>query len=746
VTKFCFVFSLLFPLTLLAQPGLQWIQTYDAERQEIFTDVFLAANGDFAACGYSKDRWVYPDTTQDMWMARIAPDGEEIWSRNFGSVGVADYANTLIESDSSDFIIGGSAGADTRAVRISDDGELIWSRSYGRNGELTAVIELKSGLFLFCGKSERQGYLLCINNQGDVNWQHTYSIAARSHYLTGLRETEGGYVVCGYAYFEDFAPHWRGWVLKVDENGDEIWSRTITPEPCQMFHGIVSTPNGFRIAGRFWTGDGRQDEDTGIIDITPNGNLDGYERIDVNGNDYPSALVRLPHGKTALVGMSYSSQQYQTPFVLVVNENRSADWSRVYSEEFRPANGFEMIGNGLSSVVWTPNSELIGGGYAMPVNNNPNRDGMLMKLEPLFLDPQWLYWEPHDTMLTVLQYDTVNFLVRADFHHPDSLGYTWFRNDSLFARDTAVAVVFDSLRQELIECLANAEGFTIAIRWHVSVEQLFIRDYAPNELNLEFRRGTALPCSLMTAAVEGAPVNFQWTLTDLDNFTSEVVAVDSAALIPLPRAGRFALEGLAWRGAISDRVVWELTVRSMVVNYWPEDLELTVIQGAGQNFGVQAVAPDSMVVEYRWLFDGEPVPSDGSEAFFQLDSLGEHQITAMVTAGADGDTLVWNVNVVPPDAAPGDELRTPTAFAGLTASPNPFNNETHISFNLDREQIIRLEVRDLQGRVVTTLFAGRGARGENRVIWDAAGVPSGVYLIRLEAERGVSYLKTALVR
>lgn len=93
-----------------------------------------------------------------------------------------------------------------------------------------------------------------------------------------------------------------------------------------------------------------------------------------------------------------------------------------------------------------------------------------------------------------------------------------------------------------------------------------------------------------------------------------------------------------------------------------------------------------------------------------------------------------------------EELASPSGFAMLNAYPNPFNNKTRVSFNLDCEQSVRLEARDLQGRTVAILFAGKGSSGENRVVWDAASVPSGVYLIRLEGETHAAGLKVALVR
>ena len=69
--------------------------------------------------------------------------------------------------------------------------------------------------------------------------------------------------------------------------------------------------------------------------------------------------------------------------------------------------------------------------------------------------------------------------------------------------------------------------------------------------------------------------------------------------------------------------------------------------------------------------------------------------------------------------------------------PNPFNPHTSIPFTLAAADAVRLQVYDLRGRLVRTLWDGPLAAGAHRLDWDGrntAGQPvaSGVYLYRLE--------------
>ena len=63
--------------------------------------------------------------------------------------------------------------------------------------------------------------------------------------------------------------------------------------------------------------------------------------------------------------------------------------------------------------------------------------------------------------------------------------------------------------------------------------------------------------------------------------------------------------------------------------------------------------------------------------------------------------------------------------------PNPFNPETTIEFYLPSQAFVSLKVYALQGTEITTLIAKNYPAGQHRIKWDAAGTPSGIYLLRL---------------
>jgi aminopeptidase N len=92
---------------------------------------------------------------------------------------------------------------------------------------------------------------------------------------------------------------------------------------------------------------------------------------------------------------------------------------------------------------------------------------------------------------------------------------------------------------------------------------------------------------------------------------------------------------------------------------------------------------------------------------------------------------------------PGD---VPAEFALHQNFPNPFNPGTVVRFTLPLRAEARLEVIDLLGRVVGRLHDGIAERGFTEVRWEAGGLPSGVYFVRLRSGGRTATVKAVLAR
>ncbi len=168
-----------------------------------------------------------------------------------------------------------------------------------------------------------------------------------------------------------------------------------------------------------------------------------------------------------------------------------------------------------------------------------------------------------------------------------------------------------------------------------------------------------------------------------------------------------------------------------------------------------AFAPDAVIPVIRNMYENYPLlwgPYGFRDAFnlstttpwYDTDYLGidEGPIVLMIENYYHGG--VWNRFMRNAD------IRTGLQRAGFTATadappvaaalelqawtePNPFAGSTTVRFRLPQSGRVRVTAYDLAGRAVARLLDAERPAGEGTVRWDAAGVPSGVYYVRLES-------------
>ena len=88
----------------------------------------------------------------------------------------------------------------------------------------------------------------------------------------------------------------------------------------------------------------------------------------------------------------------------------------------------------------------------------------------------------------------------------------------------------------------------------------------------------------------------------------------------------------------------------------------------------------------------------------------------------------------------------PNAISLKQNYPNPFNPQTTITYQIDAPQHVRLDVFNAQGQRIQTLVDGMRPAGEYSVRFDAASLPSGVYMYRIYTPDGAHTRKMLLIR
>jgi len=174
---------------------------------------------------------------------------------------------------------------------------------------------------------------------------------------------------------------------------------------------------------------------------------------------------------------------------------------------------------------------------------------------------------------------------------------------------------------------------------------------------------------------------------------------------------------------------------------------------AGSTFSFGAGGSDSYVVktdaqgDTLWTRTYGGIDYDRAYCIQQTTDGGYVLAGSTVSSGAgDHDYYVVKTGPDAPNAAPERIATLPAGFVLEQNYPNPFNASTTISFDLPRAGHVLLIIFDLTGRSVATLTDETMSAGSHHLNFNAAALPSGIYVYRLTTNGVSQSRKLALLK
>ncbi|MEM1117548.1 MAG: T9SS type A sorting domain-containing protein, partial [Bacteroidota bacterium] len=136
--------------------------------------------------------------------------------------------------------------------------------------------------------------------------------------------------------------------------------------------------------------------------------------------------------------------------------------------------------------------------------------------------------------------------------------------------------------------------------------------------------------------------------------------------------------------------------------------------------------------------------ASGATGTFDTEALPQTTPAGYIQTTSEGVFYGIGTPVANEDAGPGEAL--PTAFALGQPYPNPVAQRAALTYDVPEAARVRLVLYDVLGRAVTVLVEGEHAAGRHTATLDAAGLPSGVYVARLEAPAFAQTQRLTVVR
>ncbi len=169
------------------------------------------------------------------------------------------------------------------------------------------------------------------------------------------------------------------------------------------------------------------------------------------------------------------------------------------------------------------------------------------------------------------------------------------------------------------------------------------------------------------------------------------------------------------------------------LGHYIEDFEYVAALGTLDQYnGRTCVTPEYPSGTYAYFIT---IDSAGNSAYPYI--LGPEYYGVLVPgntgAGSGHITITETTMVYTPPTAVGENSHAPREFALEQNYPNPFNPSTHIAFSVQGSGFTTLRVYDVLGREVSTLVQTYLEPGFYKTSWDAANLPSGMYIYTLRS-------------
>lgn len=219
------------------QGHIEWQKTYGGQYADVLRSMEQTTDNGYILAGYSNspvsgDKTANNKGVGDFWIIKINDTGEIQWQDTYGAEG-DDQPYVIHQTSDGGYIVGGNSnsknalttlggivgnGTDYWLLKLDQDGAVVWSKTYdfGKVDILTSLVENKDQSYLIGGYAQSESKRPREGIMGKVS---------------GLvsKEKDG---------INDYI------ALKVNDKGEEIWSKTVGSAGEDILRKLVETRDG----------------------------------------------------------------------------------------------------------------------------------------------------------------------------------------------------------------------------------------------------------------------------------------------------------------------------------------------------------------------------------------------------------------------------------------------------------------------------------------------------------------------
>ena len=342
---------------------------YGGQKQDVAYSAAATTDGGYIITGLTMSM---VDSNGDIIVIKTNAHGDTMWTRIYGGP-LLEGGNFVMQTLDGGYMVSGhtqdfgARDCDAYLMKLDQYGNSQWIKAYGGDSDdiSYSVVELSGGGYLIGGMTASYGdtgtslnkhvYLIKTNSLGDTVWTRVYAGPGNEECMSVTGTPDGGFLAVGYSSSwgngED-----DGWLLRLNANGDTLWTRLYKYPGDTHFSKILPTAdNGYIIAGNATT--------------TTGGMVQGLAvKLDAAGNEQwrktysdPAAniafhdVAQLPAGNYIFTGISYATPTTGNVYILTSDASGTMMSDEVYGGTNSFAFAIAVQGN---------NSYLVAGGAA----------------------------------------------------------------------------------------------------------------------------------------------------------------------------------------------------------------------------------------------------------------------------------------------------------------------------------------------------------------------------------------------
>lgn len=233
----------------------KWSQTYGTVGDEYCWDMVADRNGGYVLAGETGKAGEYRTGQKDFYLVRVDQTGKMLWQMTYDHGGT-ERAFAVRQTHDDGFILVGSttslSGGNPNVLLVKTDpkGNQEWSKTFGSDafdmGHDVAVTE--DGGFAVIGYTEsfgarkRDAWLLKVDGQGNETWSRLFGGEEDDHVVRGIA-TSDGFFLSGYS--KSFSSHYGDlYLIRTDMKGEMLWNRTYSGGMMDTGYGLCPTSDG----------------------------------------------------------------------------------------------------------------------------------------------------------------------------------------------------------------------------------------------------------------------------------------------------------------------------------------------------------------------------------------------------------------------------------------------------------------------------------------------------------------------